>query len=67
MHSWLLDFQLPYSLGLVVEDGTAIHKLPVMFPHCSSTRLGIEESIIPLSGQLWEEERIVLVCLYLLC
>ena len=50
----------------MVEDGAAIHKLPVVFSHCSGSRLGVEEPIVAVLTQLWEEEGIVLICLHLL-
>ena len=50
----------------MVEDGAAIHKLPVVFSHCSSSRLGVEEPIVAMLTQLREEAGIVLVRLHLL-
>lgn len=50
----------------MVEDGAAINKLPVVFSHCSGSRLRVEEPIVAMLTQLREEEGIVLICLHLL-
>ena len=48
------------------EDGTAVHVLPVMLVHCPGPGLGVEDPLVAVGSQLWLEEGIELLGLYLL-
>lgn len=53
-------------LGSPVEDGTAVHVLPLVLGHCLGAGLGREDAVVAVPLQLWQKELVELICLHLL-